>query len=870
MRLSAGFRLGPYEVLSAIGAGGMGEVYRARDTDLNRAVAIKLLPPGRAADQVTLGRFEREARLASSLNHPNILTIYAVGQTDEGEPYIAMELVEGRTLADVIGGGPLPMWQVADIAAQIAAGLSSAHRAGVVHRDLKPQNVMVRSDGLVKIVDFGLSVLARSALSDGETGAFVPAVSHAGVITGTISYMSPEQAAGRPMDFRSDQFSFGSVLYEMAAGRRAFSRATGAQTMAAIIAEPHDPVTRHNPGVPEAMESTIERCLAKDPSQRYDSTEDLSREMQTTRDRLSGTRSISKPTEGRRRRAGRHWPWGVTALAAVAVIGIALVPLASSRWFGAQPSAAVEREQLAVLPFTNVGNDSSGQAFVDGLIETLTSQLGEVAQSGGQLDVVPASDVRATKVTSASGARKTFGVAHVLTGSVQRTGNHVRITVNLVDARTLRTVAARTLDSELQDVVAMQDDTVRQVAELIGASLQPAAAQALKLGGTAVAAAYESYLQGRGHLQRYERLDSVDVAIADFQRAIAADPKYAQAHAGLGEAYWRKYQLTKDSHWPDEARASCDRALELDDRLAAAHLTLGVIDVGTGKAAAAVTELSRVIALDPLNADAHRELGNAYRALGKSAEAEASFKKALEIRPNSWANHNDLGRFYYLAGKYPEAEIQYQRVIDLMPDSEVAYRTMGAVYYATQRFDLAETFFRKSAAIQPNESAYSNLGTLYYAQKRYGDAARMLEQASELELSKYKSQIWANLASALYWAPGERAKARPAYARALALARDELRVAPNDRNLLFRVADCQSRLGQSAEARRSLSQALAVAPPPGVRDIFRSGVIYEELGDRTRALASIEKALDGGFPRAEVDRSPDLASLRADARFMKR
>jgi serine/threonine-protein kinase len=858
-------------VLGAIGAGAMGEVYRARDTDLDRAVAIKLLPARNAADEVALGRFERESRLASSLNHPNILTIYAVGRAPGGEPYIAMELVEGRTLAELMADGPMPMRQVADIAAQIAAGLASAHRAGVVHRDIKPQNVMVRSDGLVKIVDFGLSVLARSALPEAETGEAAPQLSHTGVITGTISYMSPEQAAGRPLDFRSDQFSFGSVLYEMATGRRAFSRATGPQTLAAIIAEPHEPVTRVNATVPESIERTIERCLAKDPAQRYDATEDLARELQITRERLSGSRTVAETRTAARPAPGRSWPWGATAAVVVVVAALALAPLASSRWFGgAQPSAAAEREQLAVLPFTNVGNDPAGQAFVDGLIESITSQLGAVAQSGGKLDVVPASDVRSTKVTSARDANRVFGVAHALTGSVQRTAGHVRITVNLVDARSLRMVSARTIDSQLQDAVAMQDDTVRQVAELVGASLQPAVAQALKQRGTAIAEAYESYLQGLGHLQRFEKLDSVDMAIGDFQRAVAADPKYALAHAALGEAYWRKYQLTKDPALPEQARTTCDQALKLNDRLAAVHVTLGVIDAGTGKADAAVMELSRAIALDPVNADAHRELGNAYRALGRSAEAETSFKTAIEIRPNSWANHNDLGRFYYTMRKYPEAEAQYQRVIDLTPDSEAAFRTMGVVYYATKRFELAEKFFRKSAEIQPNDSAFSNLGTLLYAQARYADAARMYEQATRFETSKYKSQIWVNLASALYWAPGERPMARPAYTRALALAREELRVKPGDRGLLFRVADCQSRIGKPVDARRALEQALALAPPPTAGDLFKSGVIYEQLGDRARAIASIQKAVAAGHPQAEVDRSPDLANLRADPRFAKR
>ena len=329
MTLTAGSRLGPYEVLAPIGAGGMGEVYRARDTRLAREVAIKVLPAEVSGDADRRTRFEQEARSASALNHPNIVTLYDIG-THEGTLYIAMEIVEGRSLRELLTGDLLPARKTLDVSVQIAEGLAKAHSAGIVHRDLKPENVIVSKDGFVKILDFGLAKLTQQTASDASNlPTMAEPATRPGTVLGTVGYMSPEQASGQPVDFRSDQFSFGSILYEMATGKRAFQKATGVETMSAIIREEPEPIARANPSSPPPMRWIVERCLAKDPDERYASTRDLARDLRSIRDHLSetsvSTEAIAAPAAVARRRRG---------LLAACLVGAALLAAGvfAGRW----------------------------------------------------------------------------------------------------------------------------------------------------------------------------------------------------------------------------------------------------------------------------------------------------------------------------------------------------------------------------------------------------------------------------------------------------------------------------------------------------------------------------------------------------------
>lgn len=871
MTFEIGARLGPYELLALLGSGGMGHVYRARDTDLARLVAIKILKEAPASSPKALSRLEREARLASSLNHPNIVTVYSIGRAD-GVPYIVMELVEGKTLYELIAGGPVPLPRVVEIAAQIASAIANAHDAGIVHRDLKPQNVMVTKDGLVKVLDFGLGMLTSDPADAGMDATTVgqeTRLTAVGALVGTPDYMSPEQASARQVDYRSDQFCFGSMLYEMVTGRRPFRRATDVQTLAAIIQDPPEPIETRS-DVPPIFPAVIERCLAKDPNARYASSLDLAHDLQLVRDQILRSRSrpgsiffARKPQP----RTGMAVPIAM-GVAVLAVLALVAAP-AIRRWLPFPPAAprAPARQELVVLPFVNIGNDGASQPFGDGLVETLTTQLTQIGQRDGALQVVPASDVRREGVASAHDARRVFGVTRVITGSVQRSATRVRVTVNLVDATMLRQLNARSLDLELQDAGAMQDGVVREVAGLLGASVPPEVLRVLTLGNTAVPSAYDFYLQARGYLQRYEQPESVEFAINLFQKAVGQDDGYALAHAGLGEAYWRKYQLTKDARWVAAARDSCAAALRRADNLAPVYVTLGLVDAGTGRYAEAVNELKRAVALDPSNGDAYRELAGAYQALGRTADAEATFKTAIGVRPTYWANYNALGGLYFRLSRYAEAEAQFKRVIALTPDNARAYGNLGGVYALTQRYDEAAAMLERSLAIKPNAQAASNLGTVYFSLGRYADAARKMEQA--LAFNEGDSRSWSNLASAYHWAPGERGKARPAFERALALAGQESRVNPRSADLILRMADCRSMIGDTARARDLAAQALKLAP----RDVtiqYRAGLVYEQLGDRDRALDLIGKAIEQGYPRDLVDRSPSLVALRADPQFVNR
>ncbi len=853
--------VGSYQILSLLASGGMGEVYRARDSKLEREVALKVLPRDFADDPTLLVRFKREAHVLASLNHPNIVTIYDVGQ-DGRTVYIAMELVDGNPLDDVLSGGPMAVRDVLDVAAQIGAGLAVAHNSRIVHRDLKPQNVMIRKDGLVKLLDFGLSKRTPLSLPESER---TTSVTEPGIILGTIDYMSPEQASGKSADFRSDQFSLGSLVYEMTTGQRPFHRKTGPETLAAIIQEEPTPVTSLNPKVPAALEQIIRRCMAKEPEKRYASTEELARELKELREAAASRGT--KWSSGEATAFLQRLPVRLQAMLATALVVAALV-IAAPRFAGkirawSHSVSQATDKQLVVLPFTNVGNDPENQGFCDGLVEILTSKLSQLEQFQRTLRVVPSTDVLREGIVSVREARQTFGATLAITGSVQRAENRVRLTTNLVDPQTLRQLKSKALDTETHDILVLQDGVVLAVAELLDVKLSSQAKQVLAVGGTTVPNAYDLYTQGRGYLQRYEVAQNVDTAISLFKQALEQDGKYALAQAGLGEAYWRKYEQTKDTQWAEEARNSGAAAIRLNDKLAQVYVTLGMIQRGTGRSEEASQNLQKALVIDPINADAYRELAQAYERMGRVKDAESTYLNAVAVRPGYWGTHNDFGGFYYRLGRYPEAEKEFRSVVELTPDNARGYSNLGVIAYAQKNYEEAAKMFEKSAAIKPTASVYSNLGTLYYALGQYAEAARYYESA--IQMNGHESLWWHNLAAAYQWS-GEPQKARAAFQRTAELTEEERRVNPHDPHLLIRLADAYSNLNQPQRARELLQQGLALSPDD-VENTFDASSIYERLGDRKLALRSIAKAIKGGYSRDLIEKEPSLAQLRLDPRF---
>ncbi|MGE0453675.1 MAG: protein kinase [Vicinamibacteria bacterium] len=880
MSSETGRRVAHYEIGAKLGSGGMGDVYAARDTRLDREVAIKFLPASVAADRTRLARFEQEAKATSALNHPNIVTVHEIGTAD-GVPYIVMELVRGHTLRELMEPErPLPTRKVLDWAVQIADGMAKAHAAGIVHRDLKPENVMVtHDDGLVKILDFGLAKLlpdfagtSRSLSpadpeSPTETDLRLPSPeTHSGAILGTAGYMSPEQARSVGVDYRADQFSLGSILYEMLTGRRAFRRETPVQTLAAIIETEPEPIAAQNPSVPPPVRWIVERCLEKAPSERYASTLDLARDLRQLRERLEETRTPSGGVELEPVGAAR----GTWTRARLALAGLGALALAGFVLRGPIerliPPPLPSQRQLAVLPFADLSREASTRAFGEGLVDTLTTGLKQLERFEGSLSVVPAADVRAAQVESAAAARRLLGANLVITGSVQLSGEALELAANLVDTATGRPLRSMRVEGRLAELRALQEGIVRRAAQMLDVELGADAERVLAAGGTTVASAWEIYVQGRGHLQRYESEESLGLAISAFQSAIQKDPGYALAYAGLAEAHALRYRLTRDPQSVELAGKACARALALNDLLAPVHVTLGLLHTATGQPEQAVQDLQRALALDPVSGDALRALGKAQEALGRLDEAEKTYRRAAARAPRFWGNWNALGTLLFRRGRYDEAEQAFRRVIALAPDNERGYRNLGGVLQSAGRVEEALRVLERSLALRPTYAAAANLATLRFDRGDYAGAARAFEQALALDDRDYR--VWRFLGAARQWVPAEREQAAAAYRRAAELAERQLAVNPRDAEALVALAECRAQLGEGARARPLLAKALALAPGD-VEVMQAAGSVYEVLGERALALRWVNRALEGGYSVGMIERDPGLAALRADPLFRR-
>jgi eukaryotic-like serine/threonine-protein kinase len=875
MSLAAGTRLGPYEIQSAIGAGGMGEVFKARDTRLDRLVAIKLLPARFTADAGRLARFSNEARAASALSHPNIITIHEVGDAD-GLPFIVMEFVEGETLRDAVRRGPLPIRRLLDIGAQVAEGLAKAHAAGIVHRDLKPENVMVTADGFAKILDFGLAKLQPSTAdlvsgggADEETQ--LPRPTADGVVLGTVGYMSPEQASGRTVDFRTDQFSLGSILYEMATGRQAFHGSSAVETLHAIIADEPKPLADLSPALPAPARWVVERCLAKDPGQRYASTLDLAHELRGLREHLSeasDTRAFERPRPSRRFRL-----WHAIVVAVTVAIVVLAGPAVSEYVAERLHRLPIPSEKrIAVLPIHNPGGNAEDRATCDGLLDYVVARLGSLERYQRAVAVVPATEVRQSGVASATDARRRVGATLAVEMSVQRSGMRTVMAISLVDTARRRQLRAATRQFDAQQT-ALLDQAVDAVVAMLDLELGDAERSALRAGSTTVARASALYAQGvgltpyqqaRNALDRADQQQGFEQAIALFNRALELDSRFALAHAGLGDAHLGLYRLLKRPEDAQLAEAHCRRAIELDDLLPRAWLTLGSLHTLLGKTDEALDELSRAAARNPRDGRVHNQIAYLYQRLNRIPEAEDTYRKALALAGDSWVIQGYYGAFLVRRSKYVEAEKAFQAALALAPDNPGIWSNLGGVYVFQGRHAEAKAALEKAVAIRPTANALSNLGTILFGEGQREEAVRRFDEATKVSPRDYR--LWHNLASTCIWVPAESARAGEAFRKAADLAEEERRLDPANGLLLAQLADCRARLGEASAARRLLPEALRVASEDAQVAETVAGV-YEDLGDRDQALQALGRALRLGYSTETIERSPTFERLRADPRY---
>jgi eukaryotic-like serine/threonine-protein kinase len=844
---SIGQVLGHYRIVEQVGAGGMGVVFRAHDEQLDRDVALKILPQVALLSEPARRQFRREALSLARITDPNVTMAFDFGR-DDGIDYLVTEYVPGITLDSKLAGRPLPEGEVLNLGKQLASGLETAHREGVIHRDLKPGNLRVTPDGRLKILDFGLAFLLQV---DSETAVTAPQTSTYSD-AGTLPYMAPEQVKGHKTDARTDVWAAGAVLYEMSTGKRPFGDLTGAQMVAAILER--EPVVPRalNPKISEGLERVILRALQKDPKERYQSAGDLRIDLANL---ATGTTPIQ--ATGKTSPLGKRW---------LVIVALLLVLVGAGTWWirhqGIMPTAA--NRMLAVLPFESVANDPPTNALGLGLTETVTTKLVQ-ASDGGHLQLVATRELMAQGVKTADQARREFGTDLVLEGSLQQSGDQIRITCSLVDAKTHVQLAAKEVTGDVKQIFELQDRLFENVLEMLPRAVEPFRQQALRARPDTQPAAYDFYLRGRGYLEDYQNLDNIQNAITQFERAIGVDRNYAPAHAAMGVAYTIGFQQqNQGKDWLEKARSHCERALAITPQLAEGHTCLGNVYFSTGRYDDAIKEFQRSLDLDHLSDETLRLLAAAYQKTGNAAAAEEAFRKAVSLRPNYWGVYSAFGSFYYNQARYADAAEEFRKAIQLAPLNYRGYSNLGGMYLLLGRYREAVDLLGQSNALRPTFQAYGNLGAAYFYMGRYQESAESLQQALKIDDKDWLN--WGNLGDTLFQIPARRQEALSAYRKAIDLAQPRLELNPKDSFTLAFTADYYAMVDQEQQAREHMARALEIAPTDA-DVLFRAAILYNHFRDTEKTLDFLSKSVAAGYSRAVIRDTPDFDRLEIDPRF---
>ena len=743
-----GQRLGPYSLVSRLGSGGMGEIYLAHDTRLGRQVALKFLSPSFRKDPERLRRFQHEARAASTLSHPNVATIYEIGET-ENLTFIAMEYIEGETLDQRISGKPLSNTDIVNIAIQVADALDDAHTRGIVHRDIKASNIMLTRREQVKVLDFGLAKM--SSVSSPELSDLPTAVKTSpGLVMGTVHYMSPEQAVGQAIDARSDIWSFGVVLYEMATGRKPFIGANTGETIEKIRRSQPEAVARFNYEIPSELERIIRKCLEKDRENRYQSVRELMIDLKNLR-RDSETHSkvttaVRVKDESSRRRT--IFISGAAVLILSALAGIYYFVTRRQ-----QPQANVQIRSIAVLPFKPLVAGSRDESLELGMADTLITKLSNIRQ----VDVRPISAVR--KYTGleqdAIAAGRDQQVDAVLDGVIQRAGDQVRVSVQFLRVNDGAKLWSGQFQENMTEIFAVQDSISERVAAALALTLAGGERQQLTKHHTENAGAYELYLNGRYQMSRLTD-DGFLKGRDYFQQAIGLDPNYALAHAALADAYvqlggWNV--ATPHETFP-KGRDAANRAIQLDANLAEPHASLAMISfVFDWDRKTAEQEFKLALDLNPNYPDAHQMYSYYLVTMKRFDESLVQMQRAKELDPASLSKVAGIGEILNFIGRTDEAIQQYQKALELDPNSGFAHWSLGNVYVHRRMYDEAISQYQKAIPLSGNSP--DEPATLAYAYAKSGRRKQSLQTVEELKRRSERSYVPSTLIAATYAALGD-------------------------------------------------------------------------------------------------------------------
>ncbi len=847
--LGPGSQFGPrYRIESEIGEGGMGKVYKAYDSDLDRIVALKLVRPELAKDASSLLRFKQELLLASRISHRNVLRIHDLGDVG-GVKFISMAYIQGMDLADLIAKtGKLQTERVVNIAKQLAGALEAAHAEGVVHRDLKPRNVLITVEDHVFVSDFGL---AKSL--DAETTA----MTRAGEVLGTPRYMSPEQAESKAADHRSDLYSVGVILYEMATGEVPFTGESSLQVMFQHVQQaPKDP-RLVNPDTPEFLASIILKCLEKDPACRYQSATELLRDLESATPATRIVRLRIAET------GYSKWMFAAMGIVLVVGIGLAVRPVREkvlgnrSITLNITKTAAgpgVSDRFVAVMPLRVLGNDPTLKVEAEGVVDALSAKLFPMKSvhlsSPSAVEKINAEDP-VPKIARQLGAKL------IVQGTMQSAGDKIDAVLRLSDS-TGKQLWTKDFSGVRQDLLTIEDQIYNDLVTALDVKPSDDESARNALRPTDNVAAYELYLKGRDILRgKVGDPKRVQSAVDLYEQAIKKDSSFALAYAGLADASLIMYNLHPDTAWSQKALSAAEHAQSLNDEIPEVHFALGDVYRATGKTTEAIVQLKRALELAPNSDEGYRRLGDAYRAAGKTDDALQAYQKAIDANPYYWLNHSKMGSVYYELGQHQKALDAFQHVVDLAPDSALGYSNLGAVNFQAGKWNDAIIAWGKALKIQPTEILYTNLGTAYLYLGHNTDAINMFQKA--VNLNPNDDVAIGDLGDG-YRASGDKDKSKAAYEKAIELALKGLRVNPQDAGTLGNLAYYYAKNGDSKKGLNFIARARGVDAKDNEL-MYKEAVINAMAGQQGESLTSLRAALQNGYSVQQAKKDPELKTL---------
>ncbi len=866
-----------YRILRVLGQGGMGAVYQVRDEELDRIIALKVIRPDLAGNPSILQRFKQELILSRHVTHKNVVRIYDMGEA-EGTRFITMEYVEGEDLRGMLSrDGKLAPRQAADIIQQICRALDAAHAEGVIHRDLKPQNVMRDPQGRVVVMDFGL---ARSLEAPGMT--------QTGALVGTLEYMSPEQALGAELDQRSDLFALGLIFYELLTGKVPYKADTAIASLMRRTQERAIPAAEIDSTVPKSLSAIVAHCLERNPKDRFQTAQELLEQLDAWQQNPSiSTVSLSRRSSSGASRGGssvqislalpsqRGWIWvGAAFFAVIAFFAVPatrhLIFRQNSQIASHAPGSVLEGipdlskgKFLAVLPLKIIGDEKSLRYVSDGLVDALAAKMFQLQEvhvaSSSAVEKVAATDEPVTKMAQA------LGVNLILQGNVQGSADKLRITLDLEDIASGHRLWSQEFSGVPQDLLTLEDKIYGSLVSALNVNPTNEEVSRSGLHPTENTTAYDLYLKGRDALRGNQGARNIESAVNLLESALHEDPNFALAYTGLADANLRLYADSKDSLYADKALAAANKAASLDPSLPEVHLVLGSVYNNTGRSAEAISELKRALALAPNSDDAYRRLGKVYLASGHKQEALAAYQSAVAANPYYWSNHNTLGGAYFQFGDSDKALKEYQQVTALAPDNPIGYRNTGAVYFRQGRWNDAIPAFQKSLELQPDAATYSNLGTTYFFLKRNDEAVKMFEKA--VELTPKDEGMMGNLADA-YRAAGQLQQADVTYDKAIQLAFQQLQVNPKLASVTGDLALYYAKKGNAVSAQQYIRQARQL-DASDLQLLYSQAQIYALAGKQKEALTTLREAFQKGYSPEEALNDPELGSLKSLPEFTK-